>query len=134
MKSKLSRDTAQCILDDVLDKIPRPEILNRYDSLTGAMLSRIESGKWFHEQDARDAKNGGKYPKGMSRCPLCHKVVQAITLRKGTTSCLECEVRVLPLNGRCYTDQFVDELDLELHLTADQEAARQEVRTGVFGG
>lgn len=84
MQSKLSRETAQAILADVLEKVPRPDVLRRH-GITGNMLSRIESGKWFDEQAAREAK--ARKPK----CPKCKKSVT----KPIRSPCLACRMRAL---------------------------------------
>lgn len=137
MKSKLSRETIQSILDDVLDKVPRAEILSRY-GLTGAMLSRIESGKWFQEQTAREAKNHTKYPKGFDWCGPCAAVMKM--------PCHACKTRAsangkrprysqktlyaaMQEDGTCQISREPDPLGFDLK--PDEEKARFAMR---FGG
>lgn len=145
MKLRISRQTAELILADHEMQVPKWDLRKQY-GVSNALISRIASGKWFEEQDAREAKEKNKRPKGTGPCPLCHRMVKL--------PCRECEIRVLPKrkprrsldksshveyertsdgSGDVVWRIVRDTPDLGFHLSPEQEAARQEVRAGVFG-
>lgn len=145
MKVRISRQTAELILADHEAEMPYWDIRKLY-GVSNSLISRIASGKWFQEQDARDAQQKGKRAKGIGPCPLCHCMVKL--------PCHECTIRVLPKRKpRRFLDRSLhveyeqtndgtgdvvshivqDAPDLEFHLSPEHEAARQEVRTGVLG-
>ncbi len=129
------------ILGDLLEKVPRLEIVSRY-GVTRAIVDRIKSGKWFQEQDARDAKKRGKTRKGYGPCKPCGGVIVKLP-------CLACQIRALA-NGRRSrysektlhaevqsdgTCQMTREPDgLVFQLSPEEERARKKVRAEVFGG
>jgi NAD(P)H-nitrite reductase large subunit len=140
MHVQISRETADMILAAHNAGMPMWDIRKAY-SVSNALISRIVSGKWFKEQDARDAKIRKKRPRGIGWCEACAARVRL--------PCLACKIRKrakgrrprysekslhaeVQADGTCKITRTPPPLGYQL--TRDEEEARQEVRAGLFEG